>query len=231
MKDIELKPWEQVHDIMAEGLKIIQNKNGFKYGTDGVLLGNFVKSKKNDEVLDFCSGSGIIPLIILSRQNNCKVTGLEIDEDVVETANKTAKINELEDKLQFIQGDIKKASKILKKSYDIVTCNPPYSKTGSGKVSESSKIARARYELDCSLKDVCENAAKVLKFGGKFYIVHKAERLADIIYYCKMFKIEPKEIQFVYTKKDSDAKLVLLCGVLGAGVQVKILPPYILGES
>lgn len=230
MSEITLTPDEKIYDILLDGLKIIQNKNGFKYGTDAVLLAEFVKLKNGDTVLDFCSGSGIIPLILHSKHKAKEIIGLEIDKEVVKTALKTVKLNDLQGKMDFVCGDIKLASKILKRSFDVVTCNPPYSKSGSGKVSESHSIANARYELECTLDDVCKNAAKVLKFGGRFYMVHKAERVADVIFNMKKYNLEPKEMQLVYTKKDSNAKLVLICAVLGAGIQVNVLPPKFIGE-
>ena len=228
---MELESYEQLHDIRCGGLKLVQNTNGFPYGTDAVLLSETVTLKKGDKVLDLCSGSGIIPLLLWSKGKADKITGIEIDEQVVKSAEKTVKINGLEGKLEFICGDIKNASKMLKSSFDVITCNPPYSKSGSGKVSDSKTIARARYELECTLEDVISSGAKVLRFGGRFYIVHKAERLADIVFYMRKYKVEPKEIKFVYTKKDKNAELVIVCGVYGAGVQVNILPPVIMGQE
>ena len=137
-------------------------------------------------------------------------------------------LNDLQDRLSFVCGDIKNASKLFSHSFDVITCNPPYSKSGSGKISNSEKIARARYELDCTMEDVAKSVAKVLKYGGRFYLIHKAERLADIIYTCRKYKLEPKEIKFVHTKEDKNAELVMMCAVLGGGVQVNVLPPLIL---
>ncbi len=228
--EIKLEEFEKVHDIRCGNLKLIQNTNGFRYGTDAVLLAEFVTLKKGDEVLDFCTGSGIIPLILWGRGKASRIIGMEIDEEIAKTAEKTAQLNDLKGKVDFVCGDIRKASKILNHSFDVVTCNPPYSKSGSGKVSESKTLARARYEVDCTLDDVCKNAAKVLKFGGRFYIVHKAERLADVISVCRQYKLEPKEIRFVHSKKEKNAELVLLCAMLGGGVQVKVLPPIIIEE-
>ncbi len=228
--NIKLEDYEKIHDIRLGDLKLIQNANGFPYGTDAVLLSEFVTLKKGDEVLDFCTGSGIIPLMLWSKGKAKRIVGMEIDEGVAATAVKTSKLNDLEGMVDFVCGDIRKASKILKYSFDVVTCNPPYSKSGSGKVSDSHTIAKARYELECTLEDVCSNAAKVLKFGGRFYIVHKAERVVDVIATCRKYRLEPKEIQFVHTKKDKNAELVMVCAMLGAGVQAKVLPPLIIEE-
>ena len=225
--DIELEQYERLHDIQCGGLQLIQNIHGFRYGTDAVLLSDFVNLKNGERVLDFCSGSGIIPLILLSRNKAKEIIGLEIEEEIVVTANKTAALNGAHDKLKFICGDIKDASKILKSSFDVITCNPPYSKSGSGMMSESNKIARARYEVDCTLDDVVKSAVKVLRYGGRFYLVHKAERLVDIICTCRKYKLEPKEIQFVYTKPGKRAELVMICAVLGGGTQINVLPPII----
>ena len=228
--EIKLEQHEKLHDIRRGGLKLIQNTNGFPYGTDAVLLSEFVTLKKGDEVLDFCTGSGIIPLMLWSTGKAKRIVGMEIDEDVAKTAEKTSKLNNLEGLVDFVAGDIRKASKILNHSFDVVTCNPPYSKSGSGKVSDSGTIAKARYELECTLDDVCKNAAKVLKFGGRFYIVHKADRVADVIFTCRNYRLEPKEIRFVHTKKDKNAELVLVGAILGGGVQAKVLPPVIIDE-
>ena len=162
--DIELEQYERLHDIQCGGLQLIQNIHGFRYGTDAVLLSDFVNLKNGERVLDFCSGSGIIPLILLSRNKAKEIIGLEIEEEIVVTANKTAALNGADDKLKFICGDIKDASKILKSSFDVITCNPPYSKSGSGMMSESNKIARARYEVDCTLDDVVKSASRLFLF-------------------------------------------------------------------
>ena len=229
--DIALEKYEKLHDIKCGGLKLIQNVHGFRYGTDAVLLADFVNLKSGERVLDFCTGSGIIPLLLLARNKASEICGIEIEEEIVKTACKTAKLNGVEDKLKFICGDIKKASKIVEGSFDVITCNPPYSKNGSGMMSESNKIARARYEVDCTLDDVVKSAAKVLKFGGRFYIVHKAERLVDIVCTLRESKLEPKELRFVHTKPGKKAELVMVCAVLGGGVQINVLPPIILTEE
>lgn len=227
---IKLEQYEKIHDIRCGDLKLIQNTNGFPYGTDAVLLSEFVTLKKGEEVLDFCTGSGIIPLLLWSKGKAKCIVGMEIDEGVAATCTKTSRLNNLEGKVDFVCGDIRQASKILKRSFDVVTCNPPYSKSGSGKVSDSGTIAKARYELECTLEDVCCNVAKVLKFGGRFYIVHKADRVVDVISTCRKHRLEPKEIQFVHTKKEKNAELVMVCAMLGGGVQAKVLPPVIIEE-
>ncbi len=229
--NIALEKYEELHDIKCGGLKLIQNVHGFRYGTDAVLLSDFVILKNGERVLDFCTGSGIIPLLLLARNKAKEICGIEIEEEIVRTAVKTAKLNNAEDKLKFICGDIKNASKIVDGSFDVITCNPPYSKSGSGMMSESNKIARARYEVDCTLNDVVKSAAKVLKFGGRFYIVHKAERLVDIVCTLREYRLEPKELQFVHTKPGKKAELVMICAVLGGGVQINVLPPITLADG
>ncbi|MDP4119153.1 MAG: tRNA1(Val) (adenine(37)-N6)-methyltransferase [Bacillota bacterium] len=225
---IILEDYEKLHDLQVEGLKLVQNKNGFSYGTDAVLLSNFIRLKKGDTVLDFCSGSGIIPVLLSAQGKAKKIVGLEIEQEIADTSLKTVAINNLEGKVEFICGDIKRASKIFDYSFDVVTCNPPYSKNGSGKVSDKDKIALARYELACTIDDVAKNAAKVMKYGGRFYLIHKSERLADIIVACRKYRLEPKEMQFVYTRAGKDASFVMMCAVLGGGVQVNVLPPLII---
>lgn len=226
--EVKLEKFESIHEITEDGLKLIQNSHGFKFGTDAVLLSKFVTLKKGETVLDFCSGSGIIPLMLYTQNKAKSITGLEIDEEIVNTANKTVKLNGIESAVDFVCGDIKNASKIFKHSFDVITCNPPYSRSGSGKMSEASQIARARYEVDCTLEDVARSVAKVLRYGGRFYMVHKAERIADIVYICRKYKLEPKQIRFVHTAPGKNAELVLVCSVLGGGVEAKVLPPIIL---
>ncbi len=229
--NVKLEQYEKIHNIRQGDLKIIQNTNGFPYGTDAVLLSEFVTLKKGEEVLDFCTGSGIIPLMLWSKGKAKRIVGIEIDEGVASTAVKTSILNNLEGKVDFVCGDIRRASKILNHSFDVVTCNPPYSKSGSGKVSTNDTLAKARYELECTLEDVCSNVAKVLKFGGRFYIVHKADRVADVITTCRKYRLEPKEICFVHTKKEKNAELVMIYAMLGGGVQAKVLPPVIIEEK
>ncbi len=226
--NITLEEYEQLHDLQCGGMKLVQNIHGFRYGTDAVLLSDFVRLKSHDKVLDFCSGSGIIPVLLCAKAQADKIVGLEIEQEIVESARKTVIINGLENSLEFVCGDINNASKIFDYSFDVITCNPPYSKNGSGKTSHSDKIAKARHELACTLEDVVKNAAKVLKYGGRFYLVHKAERLIDVVDVCRKYKLEPKEIKFVYTGREKNAELVMVCAVLGGGVQVKVLPPLIM---
>lgn len=227
---MELKENERIDDLEYKGLKIIQNKDGFCFGVDSVLLSDYAKKIKNKtKVIDIGTGTGIISLLLCKKTNLSKIIGIEIQEDVAEMANRSIKLNNLEDKFEIININIKNVFDILEPhSFDVVVTNPPYKKVDTGVKSVERKQLISRHEVECTLEDIIEKGSKLLKDLGEFYMVHRAERLADIMCLLRKYKLEPKNIRFVHSKADEKPSLILVRAVRGAKEFLKIDKPLVI---
>ncbi len=222
---------EQIDELLVGGLKILQSKEAFHYGSDAVFLANFASVRKNEKVLDLCTGGGIIPLLLAAKTNAAYIAGIELQKNVADTAQRSVLLNGLEDRVKIIEGDIKQAAKLTGGiSFDVVTCNPPYMKVDHGAKSKQPGYAIARHEIECSMDDVAKAAASVLKFGGRFYVIQKAQRLSDVIASCLAYHLEPKSIRFLHTSSEKNAKLMLLYAMAGAKPGMQVLPPVFLSS-
>lgn len=223
-----LLPEERLDDLHRNGYKIIQNPNKFCFGMDAVLLSGFANVKDKDKVLDLGTGTGIIPILLEGRKKGKHFTGLEIQEESADMARRSVKGNSLEEKIDIVTGDIKEASKIFgPASFDVVTSNPPYMNHNHGLVNPNQPKAIARHELLCSLEDVIREASKVLKQNGRFIMVHRPFRLAEIIELMKRYKLEPKRIKFVHPYIDKEPNMILIEGLKGGNPMVTIDAPLI----
>lgn len=217
---------ETLDDLQLKGIHIIQKKEGFRFGVDAVLLANFSKVKKNATVIDLCSGTGIIPFIIKGKSQCGVIKGVEIQGEFAEMANRTAMYNNFSDQVKFIEGDLK--DKELLKSLgrvDIVTVNPPYKVYSSGILNDSDKNAIARHEVCCTLEDVIIAARTLLKDNGKFFMVHRPDRIVDIFTLMRKYKIEPKRIRFIHPKPGKAPNILLVEGQRDGGTFLKIEDP------
>lgn len=207
-------------------LYIVQDTDMFKFSLDSALLPNFVTvNLKTKEILDIGCGNAPIPLI-LSRRTKANITGVEIQKDVYEMALESVKINKLENQINIINGDINEIYNTLNKKYDIITCNPPYFKvTASSNTNDSSYKTIARHEVKLNLENLIKISKTLLKTNGTLAIVHRPERLVDILTFMRQNNIEPKKIQFVYPKKGSEANVLLIEGTLNGSVGLKVLDP------
>ena len=179
---MELKPNEVIEDL-GDGFKIIQNKTMFCYGTDAAMLSDFIVAKPKEKLIDLCSGNGIIPILLCKKTRCNDITALEIQKDVCELAKRSVKLNNLSERIKFINGDLRQVKSMFDCGcFDVVTCNPPYMPSGTGKSNMSESVNIARHEIMCTLEDVIVSGAFLLKNGGRFYMVHRTERLSDIIY-------------------------------------------------
>ncbi|OPJ61278.1 tRNA1(Val) (adenine(37)-N6)-methyltransferase [Clostridium oryzae] len=202
---------ETLDDLQLNGIYLIQKKHSFRFGVDAVLLANFARVKKDMKVLDLCSGTGIVPFIICGKMKPEIVYGIEIQKEMVEMANRSAIYNKLQEKIQFIEMDLKDTDKLKKiEKVDVVTVNPPYKLCNSGIINEEDSEAIARHEICCNIDDVIAAAKAVLKDNGRLYMVHRPERIADIICAMRKYKIEPKVIRPVHpnTKKPPNIMLI-----------------------
>lgn len=221
-----IKEDETLDDLQLKGLHIIQKKEGFRFGVDAVLLANFAKIKRGMKVIDLCSGTGIIPFILAGKTEAAKITGLEIQEEMVEMAVRSVKYNKLEQRLHFIAGDLKD-EKLLKsmEKVDVVTVNPPYKLKGSGIINPEDKNAIARHEILATLEDVIKASRILLKDNGRLYMVHRPERIADILCLMRQYKIEPKAIRMVHPNTKKAPNIVLVEGQRDGGAFLKWQPP------
>lgn len=221
-----LKEDETLDDLQLNGIFVIQKKKAFRFGIDAVLLANFAKVKNNMEVIDLCSGTGIIPFIISAKTNASKILGIEIQEDMVDMANRSVIYNKLESKIKFIQGDLKDQNLInnIMKT-DVITVNPPYKLQNSGILNPNDKNAIARHEICCNLEDVIASSRKLLKDNGRMFMVHRPERLADILCTMREYKIEPKFIQMVHPSINKAPNIVLIEGQRDGGKFLKWMDP------
>lgn len=216
----------RTEDLGIENLKIIQDDKLFCFGTDSVLLANFAKAKTNDTVVDLCTGGGIIPILMTAKTKGKKFYGIELQKSSFDLCCENIVLNSLEDKMTAINADIKDVLNYFKSgSVDVVTCNPPYMNAGAGFFNPDDALAIARHEIKTDLKGVVSAAAAILKFGGHFYMVHRADRLCDIISTMRENKLEPKRIAFVHPSPEKEPKLVLIDAILGANPSLKIEPP------
>lgn len=219
---------ERVDDLQRNGLKIIQKTDGFCFGMDAVLLSGFAHVKRGEKVLDMGTGTGIIPLLLSAKTQGEHFTALEIQKEIAEMAARSVAMNHLEDKIEIVNGDIKEASRIFgAASFDVVTTNPPYMNDAHGLKNPTEVKAISRHEVLCTLEDVVREGAKVLKSGGRMYMVHRPHRLIEIITAMKQYKMEPKRMCMVHPFKDKEANMVLIEAVKGGGSWLKMEAPII----
>ncbi len=229
---ISLNENERIDDLEINNLKIIQNKNGFCFGIDSVLLSDFAKNiKKNSNVIDLGTGTGIIPILLSAKTKANKFCGIEIQKDVAEMAKRSIVLNDLQEKINIINGNIKDLVKEPEK-YDVVVTNPPYMKLNSGLQNENQSKLISRHEKECNIEDIAKVSFKILKDNGEIYMVHRPERLVDIFYIFRKYKLEIKNVRFVHSKETSQAVLVLIKAVKNGKPFLKIDKPlYIYKEN
>lgn len=228
---VMLHPNERLDDLQ-NGYEIIQNPAYFCYGIDAVLLAWFARVKPEEKVLDMGTGPGIIPLLLKARGKGKHITGLEIQTQVAEMANRSIRYNHAEEDIAIVNGDIKEASAIFgKASFHVVTCNPPYMTEHHGLVNPEEPKAIARHELLCSLNDVIREASSVLGPNGRLYMIHRPFRLAEMMKIMMEYKLEPKRMQLVYPYVDREPTMVLIEAVKGGNPRIKVEKPLIVYDA
>ncbi len=221
-----LREDERLDDLQFKGLKILQNPRKFCFGTDAVLLANFADIRKGDAVVDLGTGTGIIPIILAGREENARIHGIDIQDDMVEMAQRSIELNNLSPRVCISADDIRGCYNTLGEGlYSLVVSNPPYKKIGSGIVNPESSKAIARHEILCTLDDVLDTAYRLLKVGGRFAMVHQAERLAEILVKMHNKKLEPKRIRLVHPNLRKAPNIVLIEAVKNGKPFLKWLPP------
>lgn len=228
-------PHERVDDLQLNGLRLIQNPSGFCFGIDAVLLSDFAKGsvKKNSRVLDLCTGNGIVPILLSAKTSAAHIFGIEIQSEVAEMAQRSVRLNGLEEKISIVDGDLKDASEMFGKSvFDNITCNPPYKENMGGLKNAADTLTIARHEIFCTLGGIVDAVAVLLKPGGKLAMIHRPERLADIICLMRGAKIEPKRLRFVHPCAGKTATMILIEGAKHGRPKLFLEPPlYVHDES
>lgn len=225
---IDVYEGERIDELHRNGYRIIQKKDGFCFGMDAVLLSGFAAVKEGERALDLGCGTGIIPLLLEAKTRGRHFTGLEIQREMADMAARSVRLNRLEDKIDIIEGDIKEAGRIFGgASFDVVTANPPYMNDSHGLKNPDLPRAIARHEVMCTLQDVVREAAKVLRPGGRFYLVHRPRRLIEIITELAGYGLEPKRLKFVHPFADREAKMVLIEAARGGRSFVRVEKPLI----
>ena len=230
-----LKDGERIDDLQRNGLFIIQDPEKFCFGMDAVLLSGFAAEhmpKRPGRILDLCTGNGIIPLLLSAKTGAEHITAMEIQKDMADMADRSVKMNSLESVIDIITCDIKEAAKYISAaSFDVITVNPPYFKAGHGIINPVDSKMTARHEISCTLEDVLDTAAFALKENGLFYMVHKPQRLADILCFMRKARLEPKVFKTVQPRADAVPSMILIEGRKGAGAEMKIEPPIIIYDK
>ena len=225
---VVLKENERIDDLERNGYRIIQDTKRFCFGMDAVLLSGFARVKAGAHVLDLGTGTGIIPILLEAKTNAEHLTGLEIQEDSADMARRSVLLNGLEDKIDIVTGDIKEAESLFDAaSFDVITCNPPYMIGKHGITNEGDAKAIARHEILCTLEDIVSRAAKLLKPGGNFFMVHRPFRLAEIMAVLQAYKLEPKRMQLVYPFVDKEPNMVLIEANRGGKPRLTVEKPLI----
>lgn len=223
-----LKDGERLDDLQCKGYHIIQNPARFCFGMDAVLLSSFAKAKKGEKVLDLGTGTGIIPILMTAKTEGDSFTALEIQEDSADMARRSVILNQLNEKVQIVTGDIKDASKIFgASSFHVITTNPPYMIGTHGENSPLEAKAIARHEVLCTLDDILRESARLLMPKGRFYMVHRPFRLAEILSKMVEYRIEPKRLRLVYPYIDKEPNMILIEGLRGGKSRMTVEPPLI----
>ena len=230
--NIELKPGERLDDLQRNGYKIIQDPGRFCFGMDAVLLSGFAKVKPGERVVDLGTGTGIIPILLEARSKGASFTGLEIQPESADMASRSVQLNDLQERVHIVNGDIKEAVQIFgAASCHVVTSNPPYMTAQHGLQNPDQPKAIARHEVLCTLEDVISQTAQLLKPRGRFYMVHRPFRLAEIMGLMMQYKLEPKRMRLVYPYVDREPNMVLIEGLLGGNSRITVEKPLIVYEK
>ena len=227
-----LKEGERLDDLQLAGLSIIQKIDGFRFGIDAVLLSNYVKVGKGSRIADLGTGTGIIPLLLSAKTKASKIVGIEIQKEMAEMATRSVEYNKLQDRIEIVEGDFLKAiDGFGYNSFDAIVTNPPYTKPGGGLINPKDSKAVSRHEIYCTLEQLISVSSKLLKGNGRFFMIHRPERLVDIFFYMRQYTIEPKSIRLVHPSTGKSANMVLVYGLKNGNPQVNVEEPLFLYKN
>ena len=220
---------ERLDDLQQDGLRLIQNPDRFCFGMDAVLLSAFAQVREGERVLDLGTGTGVIPILLSAKTKGASFTGLEIDPACAKMAWRSVQYNQLEERVHILEGDLKKVRDLFAPaSFEVVTSNPPYMIAGHGLHNPKPELAAARHEILCTLEDVVQAASAMLGNRGRFYMVHRPFRLAQIFGELAKGRLEPKRMRLVYPFADREPNMVLIEAVKGANARMTVEKPLII---
>ena len=222
---MDLKQNERIEDLGLENLKVIQDPKGYCFGTDSVLLSNFVKANHNDKCLELCAGGGAVSFLVWGKRKPKSIIGVELQERLCDMANRSSELNGLKEEIIFKNISLQEAPKVLgNRCFDVIFCNPPYNLVGTINCEDEERLI-ARQEVKMNLEELILSVSKLLKFGGKFFLIYRADRLAEVCSVLNKNCITPKVMQLVYSNPNKNAELVLFECMSGAKNGIQILPP------
>jgi tRNA1(Val) A37 N6-methylase TrmN6 len=223
-----LQPGERLDHLLTGDLQIIQSPDVFCFSLDAVLLARFAGVPLKGRVLDLCTGNGVIPLL-LSTRTAAIIDGVEIQPRLADMARRSVSLNGLDQRVRIVEADLRTWSMQEEVSglYDAVTVNPPYLPQGSGDQKENPHLAMARHEICCTLDEVVEACARVVRRGGRVTMVHRPARLVDILTAMRRHRLEPKRMRFVHPRADAEANMVLIEALKEGKPELRLLPPLI----
>jgi len=224
---------EETLDIILDGrLRLLQNKRGYRFTVDSILLSHFVSLKQRTRAIDLGCGNGVILIILAKRFPRVKCAGLEIQEKLTSLARKNTELNDLDERVEIFSGDARNIKNIFPaRSFDAVIFNPPYRKLNSGRINPLQEKAIARHEINGSLKDFLTAARYLLKPGGRVFTIYPAKRLVELVYLFRKNDIEPKRMKLVFSDCVSEAQFVLAEGRSGSREELKIEPPLFIYDK
>ena len=223
---ITLKPGERIDRLGYQGLQIIQNPAVFKFTLDAFLLTGFIRPKSSETIIDLGTGGGVLPLLLAGQDRVTQVTGVEIQPDLADMARRSVQLNQLENQVTIINGDLREIHRQLPNNgFHWVVTNPPYYPAGAGIVSENPALAMAKFEVACTLKDWVQAASRLVKGNGRVAVIYPTERLAELMTTMVHYHLTPKRLCFVYSYPDTESNLVLLEARPGGKTGLQVLPP------
>lgn len=227
-----LQPGERLDDLLINDLRIIQDASAFCFSLDAVLLAHFATVRRGDRVVDLGTGTGVIPLLLTTREEQREIIGIEVQPEVADRANRSVTLNRLSDRIKVITGDLCVINQVIP-GYraELVTANPPYLPIGTGEPSPRGEMAIARHEVRCSLLDVVKAAAYLLGTAGRFAMVHRPNRLVEILSAMTNLRLEPKRLRLVHPRAGKEPNMVLVEGIKDARPGLQVLPPLFVYEN
>jgi len=227
---MKLEENERIDDLQLNNLRIIQNTEWFCFGIDSILLSGFAEEiHKNSKILDLGTGTGILAILLSEKVENSKITGVEVQKEVSKMAERSVKLNNLEERIKIVNSNVTELN--YNKEFDAVVTNPPYKEKNTGLTNENSVKLISRHEVKASLEDFIKVASKSLKDKGSLYMVNRPERLVDIFEYCRKYKLEPKELRFVYSKVKSKPTMILIKATKNGNKYLKVDAPLYIYEE
>lgn len=223
---LHLLPGERIDDLERRGLRIIQSPSAFCFSVDAVLLAHFAGVRNYDHVMDLCTGTAIIPLLLSTRANGLRQWGIELNIQVAERAARSVELNGLTENITIVQGDVRDVRNSYPHGhFDLVTANPPYLPLAQGAMNASDLRRMARHELTANLRDVVEATQWLLPTGGRFAMVHRPRRLTDILVTLREHRLEPKRLRLVHPAEGKEACMVLVESIKDAKPELKVGAP------